>query len=270
MEIQLHTVLMGAVHHPLQVGDDHLPHGGQAEEGSPLGAPVIVEVDHVAVQILLVVHHVLVIEGGQLIEEAVHRFLLILVDEGEGGVFKIHEGDEPLEEAGEDGDHQGAAGLDVALLIPLAHGLPVHQILHLGEGDIVLPMVEILHLGLAGTDHGAAHGGDILPFHAEHVRAAGLAQVQFLRLEDEAAGDIVRAHGGDHLGVAVAGHPEGELLAQEQHVVLLGGDGGIEDGGGLHIGTEAGVEADGFQFLGVKGDTIHLLHSSFHLIFILL
>ena len=206
-------------------------------------------------------HHMvddLDVQIGQIGEQAVHMLLLILVDHGDGGVLKVDQGDQTLKVAGEHGqtheilavalDHEVTVGLQAARPIPAVR---------IGKGDIVLPVGQILDLGGAGLDHGAADIRRENPLHAEHIRAAEFRGRHAVGFQNHAAHLVFRQNSGpEGLDFAELGHPQRQLLTVQRQEVFLGRDGGVEDHH-IGIGAAGGILAQNVQFLGGEGDSVH-------------
>ena len=251
--MEVHASCVAEISQTLQVGQNHLPDGIRGEEGCPLGTPVIVEHNAVHGEILAVVGDECLIHIAQLGEQGVDGILLVIVDDGHGGAFKVHEGDQTLKQAVLEADLERAlAALEA--LICLGPAFPV-QCVHIGELDDVGPVIHILQGGLAGLDHGAAGGRNEYPLNAEQVGAALLllgqqgSQVHDLRtgnvVDVDPALDIQDVReGGDphHFAVPLQGGQE----------ILSGGDGGVFLGGAaakeVHH-QRTGMLADNLQFV---------------------
>ena len=197
----------------LHVGHEELVGDLLGEEGSLLGAPVVMDVDEVERRIVLAKHvddlagHV-----GRALEEVLDRVGLILVDQREGGGHEVHEGDQALKpEAVDQGDLSGVALVDLVFL-GLLSPFPG---LDIGNLDDVSPVVDVVEQGVTGVDDGAAGGGHELPLQAENVHrvlAQAAAETQAVKLGVEVA---VFARHGD---------PEGLFLVIQRAEVLARGD----------------------------------------------
>ena len=238
----------------LHEGNDHLTAGLDGEEGRALAAPVVVHGKAGQIRTVYLAGDVdeLLVQVGGGLEQLLEGVLLLLVDQRHGGVLEAHEGDQALEPcAVEEPHHVGLAVFEILPVVTAAL-VPIPGI-NVGELEDRFPVVGVAEgMGDTRLFHGTAHHGDEHPFDAKHIRAAIIGRIPLVRLDDEAAGDVV----GDDLraeDARLGAHQEvvGLALVNRVEVGLALGYRRVEDGNALSVYT-TGCAADDFQFLGVK------------------
>ncbi len=186
---------------PTHIRHDHLLGQSGGEEGLLLGTPVIMEEHGVHIGIGL---HDLVedadIQIGQLVEESGHVVLAVFIGQSHDGAFELHQSDQSLIETGLEPDLVEVFLLQILVVVQSGGTGPIPGF-DVGPDNLLAPLGDVLQEGMAGTDHAAADGLDVFPFHTEHILAAAFFHgVEGSAFEHEAASHVVGNDAGSEDG----------------------------------------------------------------------
>ena len=193
VEVEQQAETVTVIHDLFHIGNQHFPAGIQGKERSALGAPVIVEkygVDMITGSEFVQQFFVKV---NQRLEELFDVLLLILVDQGHGGGFKIQEGNQALEHAVENPYRYQLVGVQ-KFSVFLRAFFPV-PLIDIRKHYFFLPLRNIFQKGLSGFHHGTARYGYVFPLNSENIRAAH-GTVIGLTIHYKGSGYIVRIDAG--------------------------------------------------------------------------
>ena len=272
MLLEPKSLLMAVVNDLLEVGRHHFHAHVQGEEGCALGTPVVVEKDSIQIQYLQIMVDQGFVHIDELAEQRVDRVLLLLVDQGQGGAFKIHKADEPLKNAVLEGDVEAAggfihAGIETPALVPI-------QGVNIRELDDLRPVVGVQEGGVAGLHHAAARGGNKHPFYAEQVLTAlFLLLIGRTHIHDLGTGHMVDVGAGfDVQKICGGGKPIGLLPLDAEGHVFPGGDGRIVFGGfeGEFAAEGRGIYMLAYDLQFVVGIRDHFITSCANIIFLII